>query len=237
MSKIIESKKIIDVLDHVDKNTLALFDIDNTLIWSVEEFGSYEWSCYMSSRFCKNGIDLIEAMRKTCDIFGQIGDLISFKPVEPVTIDVLKNLDKKRISNIGLTKRMFSLATPTIKHLRSAGIDFSKNLLHKNDIVFDDMFAFFKGVIYSGLREEKGACLIKFLEKIGQKPSNILFVDDSKHHVEEVHESLNSYGIPTTCIRYGGADHRAATFEPARAEKELVKIIGQERFGLLFKEL
>ena len=138
---------------------------------------------------------------------------------------------------MALTARMFSLSVPTVRHLLSAGIDFSQNSLHDKEIIFDDMFAFSKGVLYSGLREQKGSGLIKFLEKINHTPDNILFIDDAEHHAQEVHESLNSYGIPTTCIRYGGADHRAVTFDPARADKDLLKIIGQERFDLLFKEL
>jgi len=237
MSKIIESKKIIDVLNHVSKDTLVLFDVDNTLIWSAEEFGSLEWSSHISGRFHKNGLDIVEAMRKSCQIFEQVEDLVSFKPVEAETIDVLNSLREKGIDNIGLTARMFSLSVPTEKHLTSVGIDFSGSSLHNEDIIFDDMCAFSNGVLYSGLRREKGAALIRFLEKIEHKPGSILFVDDTKHHVEEVHESLNSYGIPTTCIRYGRADSRAAMFEPARADKELIKIVGQERFDLLFKEL
>ena len=236
MSKIIESKKIIDVLNHVNKNTLVLFDIDNTLIWSIEEFGSLEWSSHISSQFHKDGLDIVEAIRKSCAIFEQIGDLISFKPVESDTLDVLSKLNKKKIGNIALTKRMFSLSIPTVKHLISAGINFSNNSLHTEEVVFDDMFAFSKGVLYSGLRKEKGSALIKFLEKINHKPDNILFIDDSQHHFKEVHENLNSYGIPTTCIRYGGADHRSKTFDPARADSDLIKVVGQERFDLLFKE-
>jgi hypothetical protein len=237
MSKIIESNKISDVLKYVDEKTLVLFDIDNTLIWSVEEFGSLEWSTHTSGRLCKNGMSLDEAITKTCTIFLQIHDLISFRTIEPDTISVLDELDKKNISNMALTKRVFWLNTPTIKQLSSVGIDFSKNPLHEKEIIFDDTFGFDKGVLYSGLYEEKGDALIKLLEKIDHKSDNILFVDDSDNHAREVYETLNSYGIPTTCIRYGAADHRSVTFDPAQAEQELLKVIGQERFDQILKEL
>ena len=39
--KIIESKKIADVFNHVEKGTFVVFDIDNTLIDTVQDFGGY----------------------------------------------------------------------------------------------------------------------------------------------------------------------------------------------------
>ena len=65
----------------------------------------------------------------------------------------------------------------------------------------------------------------------------MVFVDDSKGNVEDVYETLSSKDIPVTCLRYGATDEREATFDPARSEKELIKIIGLGRYKEIFKEL
>lgn len=237
MSKLIESKKIADVLNYAEKDTLVLFDVDNTLIWSVEEFGSQPWFVHIFNQFQKKGFCPVESMEKSRLVLEQIEELVFFKPVEPDTLNVLEALNKKSINTLGLTRRILSDANITVKQLLSVGIDFSQNSLYEKEEVFTDTFGFSKGILYAGLDEEKGSGVIKFLEKIDHKPKNILFVDDARHHVEEVYQSLNDYGIPNICIRYAGADDRLEKFDPARADRDLIASIGKERFDLLFKEL
>ena len=234
---IIESKEIIDILKHANQDALVLFDIDNTLIWAEQEFGSLEWGTYVADRFHKKGFDPREAFQKSYEIYRKIEEIIAYEPVEEMTLHVLNNLNKEGIKNIALTRRLFSSSDATEKHLLSAGIDFSKNLLHKNDVVLNEEAAYFNGVLYSGFEEEKGCCLIKFLEEISYKPQSIIFVDDTKNHIEEFHETVSAYGISTTCIRYGWADSRSDNFDPVRAEKDMKNFVGQDRFDALFKEL
>ncbi|MFC1841716.1 DUF2608 domain-containing protein [Candidatus Dependentiae bacterium] len=237
MSQTIESNKITDIFNYVDDKTLVIFDVDNTLIETVQEFGCYTWSCNMTSRFEKKGIEYFQAMQKTCAIFAKIKDFISFKTVEPEALDVIKKLESDNIKTMALTKRMFSTKQSTIEQLLSVNIEFSKKTIHDKEIKFDDMIGFSEGILYSGLGDNKGECLISFLEKISYTPENIVFVDDGKHHVENVYSNVTAKNIPITCIRYGAADQRVANFNPAKADTELLNIIGNDRYNLIMKEL
>ena len=51
-----QTNKIVDVFKYIDDKTLVIFDIDNTLIEAVQEFGSYAWMCSMTSRLQKKGL-------------------------------------------------------------------------------------------------------------------------------------------------------------------------------------
>ena len=64
-----------------------------------------------------------------------------------------------------------------------------------------------------------------------------MFIDDSKDHVESVSKSLHKNNIPCVCMRYSATDEREAKFDPEKAEKELLNLIGTERYNKIFREL
>lgn len=237
MPKIIESKKIVDVLNHADQKTLVIFDIDNTLVETVQEFGSLAWHANMTKKLRSKGTEYFQAMQKTCAAFAEIENLVSFKTIEPETLEVVKTLNQQNIPNMVLTKRMFSTKRSVVKQLRSTGLEFSQNTIHDKEIKFTELRGFAEGILYSGLGDDKGECLLSLFEKINYTAEKILFIDDERHHVEEFYKTLNAKGIDTTCIRYDGADERVAKFNPAKADQELLAVISQERFNNIFKEL
>jgi len=105
------------------------------------------------------------------------------------------------------------------------------------EVVYSQLAGFSQGIFYAGLGDNKGDWLLLFLEKINYTPEHIIFVDDTLHHVEHVHNALCKKNILNTCIRYGYADTRGEEFNPAKADQELLKAIGQEKYNTLFKEL
>lgn len=191
----------------------------------------------MTSRFQEKGYEIQDAMKRSCAAFAQIEEFVEFKTVEPATLDVINKLQNKNIKTMALTKRLFSTKQSTSKQLALVDITFLKNAIHDKEIEFDSLAGFADGILYSGLNDNKGEWLITFLEKINYLPANIVFVDDAKHHVDEMHKTLKAKGIPTICIHYGATDLRAAQFDPARADKDLLKAIGRKRLDSVFKEL
>ncbi len=232
-----QTNKIVDIFKYIDDKTLVIFDIDNTLIETIQEFGSYAWSCCMTSRFQAKGYGIQDAMKRSCAAFAQIEEFVEFKTVESETLDVINKLQNKNIKTMALTKRLFSMKQSTSKQLSSVNITFLQNAIHDKEIEFDSMAGFADGILYSGLNDSKGEWLITFLEKIDYLPANVLFVDDAKHHIDEMHKTLNVKGIPTTCIHYGATDLRMSQFNPARADKDLLEAIGRAHFDSVLKEL
>ena len=174
---------------------------------------------------------------KSYNILAQIIDLVDFKVIEPETSGVIKKLREKSVLSMALTARMCSMSDNPDRELLRAEIDFFKAAVHDGEIRFNSTSSYKKGVLYTGPELRKGECLILFFEKIGYIPEKVVFVDDSKGNVEDVHKTLHSKDIPVTCLRYGATDAREAKFDPAVSEKELCDYIGKERYNEVFKEL
>jgi len=237
MPQIIESTKITDVFDYVDDGTLAVFDIDNTLIDTVQNFGGYAWSCHVTKRLQDRGFDFPIALLKSYDILAQVIEFVDFKEIEPETSDVIRKLREKNVLSMALTARMHSMSKNTNGALLQADIDFFEAAIHDQKIQFNSTAAYERGVLYTGPKLRKGESLVLFFEKIGYVPKKVVFVDDSKGNVEDVSKTLHSKNIPVTCLRYSATDDREAKFDPARSERELFDAIGEERYATIFKEL
>ena len=80
MSKhIVETKKITDVLQYVKPDSFVIFDIDNTLITSVQEFGFQAYFSYTVERFMQQGFSKADAIKKSSEAFVAIQNQIDSK--------------------------------------------------------------------------------------------------------------------------------------------------------------
>lgn len=237
MTKIIESKKISDILNHVEEGTLAVFDIDNTLIDTVQNFGGYAWSCHVTKKLQEKGFEFPDALIRSYAILEQMLGFVDFKVIEPETSGVVKKLQERGISSMALTARMSSMADITCSSLQSVGIRFFDPAVFDQKIEFSPTASYEKGIFYTGPEMRKGDSLVSFFEKTGYTPEKVVFIDDSKHHAEDVYKILHAKNISVTCLRYGATDAREAAFDPARSEKELIGAIGREQYDSIFREL
>ena len=239
MSRIIESNKITDVLNYITPKSLVLFDIDNTLIESIHEFGGHAWFLFMVERFKEQGLQEPVAIKKSSATFTQMQDVLTFKTVESETITVLDQLKTKNIKAMAVTARWIALAQSTFRHLESLKISFHNNVLHDEEMSLGEISGFSKGILFTGDENEKlkGEFLISFFEKIGYTPEHVVFVDDSMKQVEHVYKTLQEKNIACHCIRYGATDSRMNQFDPARAQNELLQVVGAQRYKSIFEEV
>jgi len=235
--RIVESNKIKDLLEYVTKDTLVVFDIDNTLVENEQEYGGYAWSLEVTKRWKEKGLKPRDALIRSYKTFAQVQDYASYKPVEQDTAFVLKSLQEKQIKTMVLTMRSFNFAPITFKHLLSVNMDFSKDPVWDQGIIFGGMAGFTKGILYAGPEVQKGELLVSFFEKIKYKPKHVLFIDDAAYHVESVSKCLVNENIPNVCIRYGATDERSQKFDPAVADKKLLSVIGKEKYKEIFEEI
>lgn len=234
---ILESKKITDVLSYVRPETLVLFDIDNTLVEPVQEFGSYTWFGTVIQRFEKQGFDRITAERKSSAAFTQIQEHVSFKVIEPDTVSVIEQLKTKNIKAMALTARWIGLASATCENLESMNISFQESSLLNGEMPLGEISGLSHGILFTGDEIPKGQFILSFFEKIGYTPKHVVFIDDSKKYIEDVHAALKEKDIACHCIRYGATDQRVAQFDSARAEKQLLDVIGEQRYKSIFGEI
>jgi len=236
-SKIIETNNITDIIQHVDDKTLAIFDIDNTLIDPVQDFGGYKWSIHLTKRFTAKGFDFDYALDRSYQLYDVVRKLVNFKAVETNTSEVIKKVQAGCHKSMALTARAFYMGDGTHENLVSAGMEFAQSTIHGEPVKFTETAGFLNGILFSGLKMKKGECITKFLDMINYTPERVLFVDDARHYIENIYDTFSGKNIPITCVRYGATDEREAAFDPARSDRELIQMIGHERFKEIFEEI
>jgi hypothetical protein len=231
---IIESKKLADVLNYVDSDTLVMFDVDNTLIEPKTTLGGVPWFDYMMDKFQKQGLSEPEAIEKVYTAWMELQYIISVKPVEEQTPLVIKQLHERKVKTMGLTARGFMLAEKTDEQLASVGISLADDTIFQEEIIFTQHTGFYKGVLSIQSHTDKGEWVTTFLERINYSPKKVVFVDDLHKFVVQVESAFIRKNVPFTGIRYGAIDNCHVLFDPARAEEELkAAVAGTEREKIL----
>lgn len=149
------------------------------------------------------------------------------KAVEPITAQVIKEMQERGIKVMALTRGtnpIIPIQYKTGKHgiIESAqdwryakllliGIDFSTSF-PVGKIVFQQLPIlrgkthpmFYKGILFSA-GNDKGVVLGTFLDYIQWKPSKIVFFDDKKEHLDTVGTEMKKRNIPYQGYWYHGA--------------------------------
>lgn len=217
-AKIVEEGKMAKAVQSVDKETLLIFDIDNTIIEPVQQLGSNQWYFHEYDKYIKDGLSPKDAHGKVFPVWLKILKTMKVRPVEQTTPGLIYAAQRKGVKIMALTARPATIKDITIEELRSAGVDLSLSPPAK------DGGGFFGGVLFVGLENDKGVVLNEFMAKTGMKPKRVVFVDDVKKNIEVVDKALASNGIECLCVRYGAADKRVKSFNPAIADIQLANL-------------
>lgn len=238
-----ETNSMTEALSGVDSGTLVIFDIDNTIIETVQTVASDQWEEYLHKKYRqeleKTGMSP-QAAEKTSkqrsfSEWKQAQKLTEVKPVEPTTPDLIGRLQKKGITVMGLTARPVDMSPTTLKQLASVQVDMGRTGIHKSDVKVDDAdevdfrSQYVGGILFVG-HQKKGPTLVKFLmDKIHYSPKRIVFIDDKKRNVDSVEQALVDLkkripGLEHISYRYGAADATVAAFRPDIAELQFKHI-------------
>lgn len=220
-AKIIETDKLSDVYKYVDKDSIVLFDIDETLARTPNYAGSSVWVNYRIKKLQKKGLSFQEALDDILYIFFTVHNVINMLPVSN-SPQVVKNLQKKGAYVMGLTSRSIPIMERTIEQLNNLGIDLSKSSVFDKslDLVGKYKGKLYKAVIFTG-SNNKGKMLFIFFDKIGYIPKKIIFVDDKLKNVQDVEKEAAKRGIEYIGIRFSKLDGWKNKFDPTVAKKQL----------------
>lgn len=221
---VVEKNKIADVMAGLDRDTLVVFDIDNTILETTQTFGSDAWYYTTRDRWISEGMNKDEAKNKIHSQWMEIQKFTSVKAVEPITPKLIKQAQDQGIKVIALTARPFELMDLTPKLLASIGVDLSRNSISSKDFDIKSQGGdakYRKGIIFcGGLKSDKGLILNDILKKLKLSPKKIVFIDDKKNNVEAVDKALTSKGLECECVRYGAADKTYKEYNQAIADVE-----------------
>lgn len=211
MTNIIEIQSIREVLPFLDDRTHLFFDLDNTILTSVSEFGGERWEKFMVEHFVETGMNRKEASNRATHLWKAVQTVSEIQFVEEETHAILKGL---KHTCFAITARDFAFRSVTEKQLDHLNVQFSSCnapfTLNEPDYA--------RGVFYCG-DIPKGKVLKWYADH--HPGCRIVLVDDLRIHLETAAEHLDSF----IGLRYGFLDERKAKYNPCEITKLLGKII------------
>lgn len=198
----------------IDRDTLVVFDVDETLIQPVDMYYINEGSPQAQAVKKK----LIESHPEIKDWDEYMDILIKQvqRPLlEPMVIAKINALQKMGViviavtgMNTGKYGRYDRLERWRYEHLGSFGFEGSFN-----EQVIDFEMNNKKPVFYKGILATdtllKGPVLFAFLDRINHKPKKIIMFDDSFHFLESVQTESKKRGVTFQGYLYKGAREKA----------------------------
>lgn len=198
----------------IDRDTLVVFDVDETLIQPVDMYYINEGSPQAQAVKKK----LIEGHPEIKDWDEYMDILIKQvqRPLlEPMVIAKINALQKIGVIVIAVTAmntgkygQYDRLERWRYEHLGSFGFEGSFN-----DLIIDFEMNNKKPVFYKGILATdtllKGPVLFAFLDRINHRPKKIIMFDDSKEYLESVAEESKKHGVKFQGYWYKGAHEKA----------------------------
>jgi hypothetical protein len=220
-------------IDRLPANSLIAWDLDNTVIEPQQLIGSDQWfEAFMRFNIAKFGEDnKSAAIKETIDVYNYVHQHSEVTAVEPGIVALMQELTKSH-RVIAITTRGKELVAATFRQLSSIGVKFNVdgNANDNNHEIYLDQILLnsphstaTNSVIFAGGRS-KADCLKAYLNAMGIKPEAIpylVFVDDKKHHVENISRCAQELGIPSTCFHYRHLEHKIPLVHLPTAEVQL----------------
>lgn len=237
---IVETHQISEIVSEIDKETLVLFDLDETTLTTTTTLGTSAWWTYFTDKFSANrSLSKKETHRLTplvMSIVHRIMQATNPKTVEPETTQLIHSLQEQGITVIALTGRCMKapwnpyFAEFTRDQLKELGINFEKSLWPEQ-IVFDPAHPptnYAYGVVFSNF-QPKGPVLVQFLQELNFRPKKIVMVDDLNEFLNSVDQSMAEENIPFVGFRYGHLDPHILKFDPMIGNIQLQKLLKENQ--------
>ncbi len=221
-AKIVEISSMAELKAFVRSETLVLFDLDHTVFEGAQIYGHANWFYGVIDEAKKEGISPDETIKKIFPVWLRSQERASMKPVEALTPALIKDLQARGIKVMGLTARQTPLIPATLRQLAELDIDFRKTSL--NPAIFGDKefaapVAFSNGILFTSEFVKKSAVLKAYLDRIAFRPQHIVFVDDSKKHVEDLVQTFQAMGLSISGLHYPIVEARRSAWDQNEALK------------------
>jgi hypothetical protein len=196
IKKIESFEESIETLNQADKNSLVIFDIDNTLI--MPEDCAFHDPSPIFDTINKHFPDQNDEEHiKRCKPVIECKQIL----IQDIIVQIIKDLQNRAVRTMALTN-LSSLDSDIwdwkrlrYSQLNKLNINFN-NSFEKKYIILENLVGdddghpiFYEGILATN-RVNKGIVLVEFLKKIGWIPKRIIFFDDSLANILSVEEEL-----------------------------------------------
>lgn len=190
-------KSIESILKKNPKDTLIIFDIDNTILTSSKDLGGDVWYQWQTGK-----LDIKASKeQKVTNLYGDaIYLLYTLLPMNLIDEKIPSLIEKWQNEStvFALSSRAPENMFSTTRELKKYNIDFSKSPLRNKGEKINPVFvekylgrnmAYIDGIaLTTGLN--KGKVIDYLLEKTKKEYKNIIFIDDSKKNVTNVEKEF-----------------------------------------------
>jgi SAM-dependent methyltransferase len=191
------------------ENVLVVFDVNQTLMRPQNKAA---WP-QARKKFKKAWEKIVNPLSGEHQIifFNLRGRLGPQEIIHKDSVTLVNDLQKRGVVTLGITSQSLGKVPGgkngemyTFETLKSMGIDFSKSFKELDDnLAFGDFGSihglqagYYKGIVFAGNNfrlSRKGKGLLYFLKKINFYPKAIIYVDNHRDSVAEVHRELKEY--------------------------------------------
>lgn len=224
----------------VDRVLMA-YDIDSTLLAMDQDLGSDYWFTWQAGLIREND-PRDRVATSLAGLFAAQLQLYTLSGMHPPEAEIpaqVGGLARQGFASFALTSRMTDFRDVTERHFRDAGLDFSgvaprighrgtfrpidprrpeasgvtRTDLERAKISEVPAVSYDHG-IYLSAGLHKGLTLKSFLHGAGRRFDAVVFVDDSKRHVEGMRAIFaDDDSVEVVALRYGHEDERIQGFE------------------------
>lgn len=217
-----ETDKIESIFgDEVDRETLVLLNLTNTIYTSSNTMGNSLWKNYFSRKVRKLFKDEKVATGVINRVKNKIVKAVQKRLIEEKTSQIISDLQNKQIPVLGLTLKHISrpyannFGKITARHLLSIGVDFKKTnkYLNIDSSLNDENFQYIYGLIFSQ-GKSPGKAVESFLNQIDYPINKVIVIDNSADNLKDLEEVLGDTGIAFHGFHYIRNDQEQQSFDP-----------------------
>ena len=207
-----------DLIPFIDKETMVICDLDNTVMIPEKYEGSDMWFSYHMKHHQNKGSSYADALAIVLPEYARLQKIITVKPVEPEIPHHIKKWQSEGICVMGLTSRGDPVISETIDLLRSITVHFAATApacSPQTSFIMDNTPVMYKEGILFCTVADKGTALVQFL-RATNIPAKIVFVDDTLSKVISVTKALEKlktegHNFTYRCFHYRHLDEHIAT--------------------------
>lgn len=224
-AEIREIHEMKEILPVITKNTLVLFDMDDTVTDSTIMLGTGVWRKSLRDNHSQHvemlkHVGLLDRKDEMHDKMTHfVATQVPVKPVEADLPQIVEKIQAQKIPVYIFTARgkskwystdISGIDSLTDKQLAQAGFNFGASVLPPEWENLDPVI-YANGVLYtSPLKKE--AFLKNLLESSGYRPEMIVFIDGKKDQLESVEKVAEELGIPYIGFWYTRANRKHQNF-------------------------
>ena len=197
-------------------NPLAIFDVDNTIVETLREFGGDQSFKNRLTTVTEMSGDFLTALWTVLPLWTAIQQLSQFKTPEATTSQFITQLAQQKWQIIGATARGLGTAGVLSKNLEQLEIYLKAHAPVKDNFFLPSTphAIYFQGVIYAA-GSNKGQRFKEFcqLANLDRPFSYVVFYDDNEKYLHQMADICQQMKIPFIGFRYAFLDQKIANLD------------------------